>query len=412
MDRKAFSPLPGVARGENFKFQSVTPYEVVVGSGPAGAGAACRLAQAGTRVAVLEKASLPRYKTCGGGIVSRALLWFPEDPEPVVEDFCPSASLHLFSDGTVFTARREPPLVRMTMRAQLDEFLIRAACAWGAHLYENCALLAVRRRGERVELDTSRGKFQARFVIAADGVLSQAARAAGFPPVEHNMAALEAEVQVGRGDLEKFRHTARFDMDPARLPHGYGWVFPKKGQLSIGVLSCRPRHTNLNRCLEYYLQGLGLREVKGMSRHGFLIPVKPRPGGFFRNRVLLAGDAAGLAEPVTGEGISHALQSGQLAARALLEGGFQESRVADLYPALLEGGILKELRWGRRLARLTYHWPRVSRALMSRYGQTFCQVLADIFAGVTSYREIFESAGTGLRQIRPAGRQREEREGP
>jgi len=99
----------------------MSAYDVaVVGAGPAGCTAAHRLATAGLRVALLEKEQLPRYKTCGGGLVPRAVSLLPGDIAPVVERHCHRAEMHLVDAGLSFGAERPTFLIMMAMRDQLD----------------------------------------------------------------------------------------------------------------------------------------------------------------------------------------------------------------------------------------------------------------------------------------------------
>src|SRR5205823_68793 len=105
---------------------------------------------------------------------------------------------------------------------------------------------------------------------------------------------------------------ARFDFGAIRA--GYAWVFPKRAHLTVGVLSCARRVPDLKAALARYAASLGLVPAAPPEVHGSLIPVRPRPGGFARGRVLLAGDAAGFVDPVLCEGITHAVASGRAAA--------------------------------------------------------------------------------------------------
>ena len=123
-----------------------------------------------------------------------------------------------------------------------------------------------------------------------------------------------------------------------------------------------------------------------MEKHGWLIPLAPRRGPMARGRVLLAGDAAGLVDPVTAEGISHAIQSGQLAATALIESGFDVAKAGSLYQSMTQP-ILDELRAGRFLAKLLYHHPRLRSAAFRLNGQRLCEFVADVASGGRCYRD-------------------------
>jgi flavin-dependent dehydrogenase len=115
--------------------------------------------------------------------------------------------------------------------------------------------------------------------------------------------------------------------------------------------------------------------------------------------VLLAGDAAGLVDPITAEGISHALLSGQLAAAALTESRLDPAKAAPLYQSLLEREILSELRAARLLARLLYHHPRIRDAVFRRNGQRLCDFVASVIMGETSYRQALKRPASYLKLL-------------
>ena len=365
----------------------------VVGGGPAGACAARVLAEAGARVVLLEKHGVPRYKTCGGGLVGRALRALPPAlraavETTVVERSCHTAHLHLRDEGLRFETRRPRPVISMVMRDRFDATLVAAADDAGAEIRSRCAVRDVVTRGDRCELDTVGGPVVARFVVAADGATSSTARSAGWPVPRRGAPALEAETSVSDADFARLAGAARFDFGV--VPAGYGWVFPKGAHLSIGLATTRSG-VNLHLALAGYLQTLGLDHLERVEKHGFLIPLAPRADGVVRGRVILAGDAAGLADPLTGEGISAAIESGGLAARAILDGAGNPARVAERYEHAL-GGLHRELRIGRVLAHLTYHRPRVRRWIFRKSGQTLSDVMTDVMLGDRTYAGIVRRA--------------------
>src|SRR5439155_17794815 len=222
---------------------SPTRFDVaVVGSGPAGASAALPLAAAGLRVAVIEKAALPRYKTCGGGVLRRAVCSLPIDISPAVERECRRIDLNI-SPRLRFTESRGRPIVYMTMRDRFDHLLLGAAVARGAIVLVQRTVESVQVESERVRIGTSAGEVEASFVIAADGANSTVARAAGWTEDRLLIPALECEVSVAPDVFAAFAATARFDFDV--IPFGYAWSFPKKCHLSMGVLTLRPESANL-----------------------------------------------------------------------------------------------------------------------------------------------------------------------
>src|SRR4029077_12354051 len=137
---------------------TTTMFDVaVVGSGPAGATAARSLAGRGLKVALLEREALPRYKTCGGGLVARAFDILPPEVRGVVEHHCEIAELHLLDRDMHFRAVRTPAFISMTMRDRLDHTLATAAVASGAELRAPCQVTGLRPERAGIRLDTDRG---------------------------------------------------------------------------------------------------------------------------------------------------------------------------------------------------------------------------------------------------------------
>ncbi|MDH5525741.1 MAG: NAD(P)/FAD-dependent oxidoreductase [Nitrospirota bacterium] len=366
---------------------SPTPFDAaVVGAGPAGCMAARHLAAAGLKVALIERQPLPRYKTCGGGLVGRAVRLLPESALRAVESDCHRAALHLAGSDLAFTAERAHPIVRMTMRANLDAALAGWAVAAGATLMDATPVTGVVPGPGGVTLHTASGALTAPVVIAADGAGGLLSRTVRTAPARMGPA-VEWEIHVPDADLGRFQDIARFDV--GIVPHGYGWVFPKGDHLSVGVFTGRAGRMNLHRATTDYLNRIGLTRITHAERHGHRIPVHPGKGPFAAHGILLTGDAAGFAEPVTGEGISAALESGHLAARSILAAQGDPTGAMRRYVADIEGTILPELAAARRLAWLLYAWPPFTRQVFAYGGQRLCERVADVMAGTLTWRQLF-----------------------
>jgi len=366
---------------------------VVVGAGPAGATCALDLARGGLRVALIDRATPPRYKTCGGGIVARAVGALDVDVSGAIERSLRRLELRLDAKSRAFGIERASAPVVMAMRAPFDALLGDAAREAGAEVLAPCAFRGLRRVGSRFEVQTERGALEAAFVVGADGAGSRVARAAGWTGTLHTVPALESEIRVDEKTFARFSGAARFDFGV--VPDGYGWVFPKKRHLSVGCLSTRlagdkrrSGAAGLPRYLERYLGTLGLAEPVGREDHGFVIPARPRSGRLARRGVFLVGDAAGLADPLTCEGISNAIQSGRLAARAMIESRGDGERSARRYDDLLSTTLLPELRWARRLATPLYRYPGLRGFVFRRMGPQLCEAITDVFMGQRTYRDL------------------------
>lgn len=371
----------------------ITYDATIVGSGPAGTTAAIHLARQGHRVCLVEKNSHPRYKACGGGIVARAVNLLPIPLAAAIEEPCCRFDLHFWGTELHFIIQRDQPIIHMVMRSDLDALMLAEAKKLGVEVFENTAGMDVTQEHARVTLLTGRGPIKSRFLIAADGAASIVARKGGWPANDSLIPALECEISVDPATLERFRGAARFDLDnPCR---GYSWVFPKKKHLSVGALSMARSATGLRDSFYAYLERLNIRGVAPLEPHGSLIPVRPRRGPLARGRILLVGDAAGLADPISGEGISNALLSGVLAARAINDGTMDPDRVTAIYQQNLDMSILRELGIAKQHARLLYDYRHMRNIIFRLKGEIFCERLIDVMTGERS----FASLGNPLRQL-------------
>jgi geranylgeranyl reductase family protein len=356
----------------------------VVGCGPAGTTAASDLARHGLQVALIDKEQLPRYKVCGGGIVFRAREMLGVDISSVVESECHSARVTLLNSGMSFDANRDKPIISMVMRSKCDLLLTEHAQQAGAELITGFFIQSAEFNDHYVCLKGNGGQVKARFVIAADGANGMMARLAGWKETRRLAPALECELAVSADVASRFEGVARFDFDMP--PNGYGWVFPKGNHLSLGLggFGCG-RQRNLKAIFHEYAKKLDIDLPADAEMHGYVVPISPRKDGFVRKRVFLVGDAAGVADPVSAEGISFAIRSGQIAADALVDAQLDETEAAALYESRLTDKVLIELAAGRSLARLLYSSEKVRTWMMSHYGENMAQAIADVYLGKRSY---------------------------
>jgi flavin-dependent dehydrogenase len=248
---------------------------------------------------------------------------------------------------------------------------------------------------EFVEVAGDTRNFRAKFVVAADGVHSPTAKFAGWSDLTQLAPALEWEVYLREADFARFGTVARFDFDLVEA--GYAWVFPKRDHLSVGIISMRRRSPDLQAKLKEYLKCLGIVEIQKCDRHGFLVPIAPRRETLARGRVLLTGDAAGLVDPVMAEGISYAIMSGQLAARAITEGNLETSRVGGRYDSLMRDSILGELKAAKFLANFLYNYPRFRNWVFRRSGTQLTDFVAGMVMGKRTYSGALKAPSSYLR---------------
>ena len=269
---------------------------LVVGAGPAGSLTAFHLARGGARVLLVDKARFPRDKPCGGGITVRAGRLLPFSIDPVVEDDIESFDLRL-RYGWRFTRRTREPLIRMTQRRRLDAFLVDQAREAGADFRDGTAPDGV----------------EARVVIGADGANGTTGRKAGLDGHLRTVA-LEGNAAV---DPERF--AGRVVVEFGIVPGGFGWVFPKADHLNVGVGGWREEAPGLRAHLERLCRQHGIPTDTLTEVRGHHLPLR-RPGAVpGRGTTAVVGDAAGLVDPVSGDGIYEAFLSAGLAAANALD---------------------------------------------------------------------------------------------
>jgi geranylgeranyl reductase family protein len=287
---------------------------IIIGAGPGGASAAYFLGQAGKRVLVLEKETLPRYKPCGGGLSIRMLeAMFPFSFEPVIESRVKTV---VFALG-----RREITLpvperaLATVMRGKFDEHILAHA---RAEVRQGVAVRKVTELEDRVGVETADGgHYEAHYLIGADGAKSVAARDLGLRRGRVISAAIEAEAPASLHLMSRLGDSMIFMIGEVR--YGYLWIFPKADHLSVGIGALHPRPGELQATLAQVMNRYGI-SLSGLQLHGHPLPLYTRREQISTKRALLVGDAAGLIDPLTGEGIRLALKSGQLAAEAIISG--------------------------------------------------------------------------------------------
>jgi geranylgeranyl reductase family protein len=363
----------------------------IIGSGPSGASAAFELSKSGISTVIIEKEILPRYKTCGGGLVFRGRKNMPFDVSSVVEKEFYEVDTYFANTPLKFTTNRDQPIVSMIMRDAFDNLIVEKAKEKGVVLLQNHKVLDIS-FGDIQTIHTTEGDVQAKFIIAGDGALSPVAKIAGWQETRTIIPALEYEVEVSAADFERLSKNVRFDVDV--IPLGYGWCFPKKNHLSIGVGAFvkSKQKIDLKKMYADYLKVLGINEIISEEAHGFVIPVSPRTDTFVKKNVFLIGDSAGFADPITAEGISNSILSGVLAAQSIAESKLDPIRAAQLYQEKLESGILPEIRTGVVLAKFFYEKKTLRNLFLKKYGQVLANAMTEVFMGERTYPKDYKAS--------------------
>lgn len=356
----------------------------IVGAGPAGAVLARRLAAAGLKTVLFEKERLPRYKTCGGGVQHRVAKLLGDDLAPVVRTTV---------DRIVFTYRLTRPIERvspvpvihMVMRDEFDAYLVDQAAKAGAEVRDRTRVDRVDCAPDGVLLTTAAGTVRAAIVVGADGANSRVARDVGLAGGVDLDLALEAEIATPDRFRDRWATTALLDL--GSLPSGYGWLFPKGAGLSVGVGSpfhyrdrLRPYFERLRR----YLQ-LDDAPLERFSGHQLTLR---RPGApIVAGRALLVGDAAGLVDPFTGEGLLGAVVSARLATEPVIRAAGGAIEALREYQTAVDRELMPELLEARIVLRVFDRMPGLAHRLLGK-GTLVWRNLARLMLGESEYRRL------------------------
>jgi geranylgeranyl reductase family protein len=354
----------------------------ILGGGPAGAFAAERLASAGLDVQVFDE-KLAWEKPCGGALTYKAYNQYPflienSTPKRLITETTLAAP-HV---GEVSLKLDDPLLIYS--RLDLNRMLLERAERAGAQI-EKARVLGMSRNGRGWQLRTSSGMAHADFCIVATGARNALAEVGTELTAEDTMPALGYYLP---GDQ------TRIDIQFLPRLEGYIWVFPRCGHLSVGICGKGEPASSLRQRLEQYLTGRGIA-WKGAAFYSHLLPSLDA-ASWKKNRVagegwMAVGDAAGLVDPVTGEGLYYAIRSADLAARALLAEATEPAERVGQYGRSLRRDFAADLEFGSRLAKRVFLGRFLFGSVPERMVQftrrspRFSAIIQDLFAGRQPY---------------------------
>jgi geranylgeranyl reductase family protein len=375
---------------------------IVVGGGPAGSLTAWHLATAGCRVLVLEAKAFPRAKACGGGLQARVIPELPLDIGSVVRGRLSDVTL-TFGLRDAHTRQHSDTLVYTVLRSEFDEHLLRCAQQAGAVIRERTRVnsLSIADNG-RVTVVTDNGSLSADCLVGADGANSVVRNQFNARETYFWQAAVYCEVPEHLIDPRVIERQ-RMYLDWGTLPSGYAWAFPKDGFVNVGTGAPVQYGRHLRQYASAFVHSLGLLRpgaAEQLTFTGHQLPTLTSQSQVAHRSVLLVGDAAGLVEPFTGEGLFFACQSASIAARSILKALSSGVRDLSSYSSELLPAVKTELACSRALLRFSTIFPKRVYHLFRSNDQAW-RTLCRVLRGEESFQQL---AGEMLGPLRIAAK--------
>ncbi len=356
---------------------------IVVGAGPAGGSAAYHLAKQGRSVLVVEKASLPRYKPCGGGVSPQVAEWFDFDFSPAISFKAHALRYTWDMDDAVGVDLGDMEPIWMVRRDVFDHFLVQQAQRQGAELRDDTAVTGIEWKGDRWQVTMGEQACEARYLVAADGGQGPMAAWLGFTHRKRRLAgALEVEADVSVSATEPIHF--EFGM----VKNGYIWNFPKADGYSIGVGTFRGgERQDFRRILTEYAQqqfGIDLAETR---QYGHSLSLWDGDQVLHTQNAVLVGESACVVDPMTAEGIRPSMFTGVKAAAAIHAalGGNDQALAGYTQTIQQEWGA--DMAWAQRLAGVFYRMPGLGYRLGVKRPAT-SEKMAQILTGKLRYSDV------------------------
>jgi geranylgeranyl reductase family protein len=362
---------------------------IILGAGPAGSTAARKLALSGAKVLLLDKATFPRDKPCGGGLTFRADEANDLDLSPVTEREIYGVRISV-KLGSRFDRTSSRLLARMTQRRNLDQYLVEHAAAAGVEFRDGAPVASVEIDGAQAVVRANGDTYMSRVLIGADGVNGMTSKALGLAPRSEVAVAFEANLPLDNALAEQWATFIALDL--GGIPGGYGWVFPKGDHLNVGVGGWKSVGPTLRDRLSALCAFYGFDESRLFGHRGYQLPLRRDGAPVVRGPAMLAGDAACLVDPLSGEGIWAAFVSGRLAAEEAQRYLAGDVASLDGYGRALRDVMDDELLASRRLQAVFQRLPSPA-ILMLKYNDAFWRYMTEIIRGELTYPDLPRKLG-------------------
>jgi geranylgeranyl reductase family protein len=332
---------------------------IIIGGGPSGASAGRKAGKLGLNTLLLEKEKFPRYKPCGGGLSERALSYLDfELPSDIIE-WEVTGVRGVFNDQ-IIEVHKDHNISSLVSRSVFDTFLLKKTKETGIKVHTGEKVLSCTEKSEFVEVITKQQTYQAKFVIVAEGahgLIKTCIRPADTR--KEYWVSVVAEIPAEEREIEE-RLGKTVELQLGVASGGYGWIFPHKTYYSIGIGGVAKDFSHPKATMVKFLKNNNFNG--DYELYGHKIPIGGVKRRITGSRVLLIGDAAGFVDAFSGEGLSYAIRSGQLAANVIAEVSQQKGKLKDLhkYESICRNEFGTHLKYSLIFSRLIHSFPERS----------------------------------------------------
>ena len=329
---------------------------VIVGGGPSGSSAARQAGKLGLNVLLLEAKAFPRYKPCGGALSERALSYLDFELLPgVIEREI--YGLRIYFSGSKIENYSPARLAVMVSRANLDQYLLKKAEEAHCTVVTGEKVHSCEEKGSYVVIISEQKTYRARYVIIAEGAQGQLKKQVKKTDTKKDYGlGLVTEIPASNEIINK-PGADILNMHFGYVKMGYGWIFPHEKYFSVGICKSGDNLAKTKKALFNFLSATGFNRYSNLRFKGHLIPTGGIKQNITSRRMLLSGDAAGFADSFSGEGISYAIRSGQLAAEAVYGMLKEKENSLSSYESACCQEMSPNLDCSFSLAKIVHHSP-------------------------------------------------------